>query len=128
MASSRDVSPKLDLDSYIANYSGPLRLNRLVAIAKSDSHLAPDALRLAIRQAKTSLNTDEYLELTKTLKAIAPNDPLADVDLDWIPSTQRKAKLETDRLESELKQYKNNLIKESIRVRENQSITDHSVC
>jgi len=42
--------------------------------------------------------------------------PSAAPDLNWVDTKQRQVKAETDRLEGELKGYKNNLIKESIRV------------
>lgn len=37
-------------------------------------------------------------------------------DLAWVDKMTKQVKSETDRLEAELKGYKNNLIKESIRV------------
>ena len=37
-------------------------------------------------------------------------------DLAWVDKMTRQVTIETDRLEAELKGYKNNLIKESIRV------------
>jgi COP9 signalosome complex subunit 1 len=36
--------------------------------------------------------------------------------MNWMEATTKQVKAETDRLEFELKGYKNNLIKESIRV------------
>jgi len=109
MASSNDNSPKLDLESYISNYKGRLRIDRLLAIGRSNSHLAPDALRLAINEVKRSSNAEEYAKLANQLAAI---------DTNWVSATTRRSMMETERLEAELKQYKNNLIKESIRVRE----------
>ena len=53
----------------------------------------------------------------ETLRQIAPEDPDATPDLGWVDRTTKQVKVETDRLEQELKGYKNNLIKESIRVR-----------
>jgi len=47
---------------------------------------------------------------------VAPSDPVTIKDQDWIESTSRQVRAETTRLENELKGYKNNLIKESIRV------------
>lgn len=38
-------------------------------------------------------------------------------DVAWVDKMTRQVKAETERLEAELKGYKNNLIKESIRVR-----------
>jgi COP9 signalosome complex subunit 1 len=118
MASSNDNSPKLDLESYISNYKGRLRIDRLLAIGRSNSHLAPDALRLAINEVKRSSNAEEYAKLANQLQEIAPTDPLAAIDTNWVSATTRRSMMETERLEAELKQYKNNLIKESIRVRE----------
>jgi COP9 signalosome complex subunit 1 len=117
MASTNDNSPKLDLDSYISNYKGRLRIDRLLAIGRSDSHLAPDALRLAITEVRNSSNAEEYAKLASQLQEIAPNDPMATIDTNWVTTTTRRSMMETERLEAELKQYKNNLIKESIRVR-----------
>ena len=50
-------------------------------------------------------------------REIVPEDPRATLDILWVDRTTKEVKLETDRLELELKGYKNNLIKESIRVR-----------
>ena len=47
---------------------------------------------------------------------IAPNEPEAVRDDAWISTVDRHNQAETARLEAELKGYKNNLIKESIRV------------
>ena len=54
--------------------------------------------------------------MVATLRDIAPEDPRATLDMVWVDRTTKEVKLETDRLELELKGYKNNLIKESIRV------------
>lgn len=110
-------TPRLDLDSYISNYDGPLRLDRLIAIAKAPSILSLDALRLAVAAARSGNDTGKYTKLVEGLQQVAPNDPLAQLDKEYVSETNRKVKAESDRLEFELKQYKNNLIKESIRVR-----------
>jgi COP9 signalosome complex subunit 1 len=114
--------PKMDLDIYISNYEGQVRLERLIAIASAASPLSPDALRLAVLHSKKGLNADVYLRLVEELSKMAPNDPLALSDMDWATAVTKKAKAETDRLENELKAYKNNLIKESIRVSLNKLI------
>jgi len=58
-----------------------------------------------------------YQAVTKALYQIVPDDPDATLDSAWISKTQAEVNKETARLEAELKGYKNNLIKESIRVR-----------
>lgn len=50
------------------------------------------------------------------LHAAAPSEPEAVLDKSWISHTESSNKAYTNRLEAELKVYKNNLIKESIRV------------
>ena len=50
------------------------------------------------------------------LREIAPGDADATPDLDWIDRMKKQVKSATDKMELELKGYKNNLIKESIRV------------
>lgn len=42
---------------------------------------------------------------------------MASLDTDWMERAAKQVAAETERLEIELKGYKNNLIKESIRVR-----------
>jgi COP9 signalosome complex subunit 1 len=117
LSESAKVATKLDLETYISGYDGPLRLERLITIAASPAHLATAAHRLAIIHAKNGINVDSYIAITTAFQAVAPNDPLATIDGEWASATNKRAKLETDRLEHELKAYKNNLIKESIRVR-----------
>jgi COP9 signalosome complex subunit 1 len=113
--SSKDA-PKLELESYIANYDGPIRLDRLIAVANANSILSTDALRLAVIEAKKTLNSSKYTQLADRLRSVSPKDALGKIDKDYVQITSRKTRAETDRLEMELKQYKNNLIKESIRV------------
>ena len=50
------------------------------------------------------------------LREIVPNDPDATMDNAWVDRVKKQVKSETDKMELELKGYKNNLIKESIRV------------
>jgi COP9 signalosome complex subunit 1 len=57
-----------------------------------------------------------YLELVEEFSKISPNDSLALSDMTWATRQERENKEEMDKLEHELKSYKNNLIKESIRV------------
>jgi COP9 signalosome complex subunit 1 len=126
--------PKFDLESYISNYdgtassvqngqhvsnyfTGSTRLDRLQHIGSTSTYLAVDAYRIAIPEAKRGKNVKLYLALVEDFSAIAPNDPLAIPDLGWADKKNREVKEEQDKLEHELKSYKNNLIKESIRVR-----------
>jgi COP9 signalosome complex subunit 1 len=71
---------------------------------------------MAVHEAKTGKDTRFYLEAQSLLKAAAPDEPEAERDTQWVENTQKANVAESQRLEAQLKGYKNNLIKESIRV------------
>ncbi|KAL8842421.1 MAG: hypothetical protein Q9170_000549 [Blastenia crenularia] len=108
--------PKFDLDAYIANYKGKTRFDRLLLIGTTSPLLAPEALRYAITEAKQGKDVGRYESAVSVLREIAPGDPNATRDLPWEDKVNKQVKAESDRLEMELKGYKNNLIKESIRM------------
>lgn len=72
---------------------------------------------MAIAEAQCGKDAQRYEKAVRTLAGLAPNEPEASVDSQWFQSTQLNAINLTERLENELRGYKNNLIKESIRVR-----------
>jgi COP9 signalosome complex subunit 1 len=119
--------PKFDLDSYLANYTGFTRIDRLHHIGTLSPYLAPDAYRLAIAEAKRGKNVGVYTALVEDFSAIAPQDPAALLDTAWAERKTREKQQEQERLEHELKSYKNNLIKESIRVRARGSKRTHTL-
>ena len=60
---------------------------------------------------------ERYSNLMQWLKdMLLPDDPEGVLDTDWVDSRTKQVKAKTNELEQELKRYKNNLIKESIRV------------
>lgn len=73
-------------------------------------------MRIAIQEVKQGLDVNLYLKLVESFHKMVPSDPLGLVDVEWAENTTKFCKVETDRLEAELKQYRNNMIKESIRV------------
>lgn len=85
-------------------------------IGKSCVPLCVEALKAAVREAKSGSDVRRYKEAWEAIRIAAPNDPDAVRDERWIEDTTRANAAETARLETELKGYKNNLIKESIRV------------
>lgn len=106
--------PKLDLESYIANYDGPTRLDRLTCIATSSRlSISREALRLALAEAKKGRDVDRYLAIGQYASS---HDIGATIDVEWATKTREIVTRETNKLEHELKGYKNNLIKESIRM------------
>lgn len=73
-------------------------------------------MKAAISDAKNGKDVQRYLGAQSVLETIAPHEPEATKDTEWISYVEKMVQMETQRLEAELKQYKNNLIKESIRV------------
>jgi COP9 signalosome complex subunit 1 len=111
------VHPNWDLDQYILNYSGHGQIHRLKFIALKSSPLQVDALRQAVVLIKdTTFNVPLYQETLQQLRLLDTSFPESILDQTWIENSARTAKLTTEKLEAELKNYKNNLIKESIRV------------
>lgn len=98
------------------NSTGKTRFDRLLLIGTSSTYLYSEALKAAIAEAKRGRDTGSYENAVAAIHWIAPDDPEANPDLGWIDRMTKQTKGETDRLELELKGYKNNLIKESIRV------------
>lgn len=78
--------------------------------------LSIDALKGAIDEAKINKDVSRYEKAVRALAEVAPSDPDASLDAAWVQETNRYVQTQTERLEHELRGYKNNLIKESIRV------------
>ena len=127
--------PKLDLELYIQNYkgkgsrlprlqrfsnpmswSGRTRFDRLFLIGRSSVTLCVDALKAAIAEAKRGRDLQRYRDAVECLRLAAPSEPETTYDRQWMEATEKSNRAEIVRLEAELKGYKNNLIKESVRV------------
>ncbi|KAL8762696.1 MAG: hypothetical protein Q9184_001350 [Pyrenodesmia sp. 2 TL-2023] len=111
----RDL-PKFDLDAYIANYKGKTRFDRLLHIGTTSTLLAAEALRYAVAEAKQGRDIRNYDAAVSAIMEIMPGDRHATPDVAWKEKVNKQIKAESDRLETELRGYKNNLIKESIRM------------
>ena len=96
---------------------GRTRFERLLFIGRSCKPLCVDALRAAVDEAKEGKDVLRYKEAWDSLRQAAPDDPRAVRDENWIETVEATNQTETNTLEGELRQYRNNLIKESIRVR-----------
>lgn len=79
--------------------------------------LCVDALKAAVVEAKQGQDVQRYRDAWDCIRVAAPSEPEAVFDNEWVENTERANKAKTHDLESELKGYKMNLIKESIRVR-----------
>ncbi|EEQ34903.1 COP9 signalosome complex subunit 1 [Microsporum canis CBS 113480] len=111
-----DEPPKFDLETYISNYTGRTKFARLYLIGTCSSYLSVDALKMAVAEAKSGKDVKCYENAVEALSRAAPSDNEAVLDTEWINYTTKLVKADTSRLERELKGYKNNLIKESIRM------------
>ena len=85
-------------------------------IASCSTALQEEAARLAVAEAKKGYDLNNYNEAIQLLSSINGKDAKALTDSNWLSEKEKKNAAETKRLENELKQYKNNLIRESIRV------------
>lgn len=97
--------------------TGRTRYERLILIGKCCVPLRVEALKAAVVEAKSGSDVTRYKDAWALLRSVAPDEPEAQRDEAWIETTELANRTETTRLETELKGYKNNLIKESIRVR-----------
>jgi COP9 signalosome complex subunit 1 len=96
--------------------SGRTRLDRLIHIGVCSAFLGVEALKIAVREAKQGKDIRRYVEAITHLETIGPEEPEAVRDKAWVDRVEKQNQAETNRLEAELKGYKNNLVKESIRV------------
>jgi COP9 signalosome complex subunit 1 len=78
-----------------------------------------EAYKLALAETQANTNdTGKYEHIANQLNTAlrARHEPEIAIDKEWIQNTQRQTKATTEKLEAELRNYKNNMIKESIRV------------
>lgn len=86
------------------------RITRLLFIAKRCPDLRVAAYKLALDTIKeTSLDYNLYLSIGNLCKEV-------EVDRNWVRDAKKKQESGFDKLDVELKNYQNNLIKESIRM------------
>lgn len=107
--------PTFDLDTYANNYDGALLPIRLSHIATHCPSLTRHALTLAIVAAKRGKDVQLCGRLHDTADRLGLSD-LATPDAEWIARTEEANRRELARLEGELRGYKNNMIRESIRM------------
>ncbi|KAI0455206.1 26S proteasome subunit RPN7-domain-containing protein [Xylaria acuta] len=108
--------PKLDLELYISNYTGRTRFERLLLIGQCSVPLCLDALKAAVVEAKKGRDVQRYHDAHECMRLADPKEPEAQYDEAWVNATTNSNKNRTHQLEAELKGYKNNLVKESIRI------------
>ena len=119
--------PHKDLEQYAASYSGLMRIERLQFIADRCPPLRVEALKMALSFVQRTFNVDMYEEIHRKLSEATrelQNAPDAipesgveppPLDTAWVEATRKKALLKLEKLDTDLKNYKGNSIKESIR-------------
>lgn len=145
-------NPTLDLEYYANSYIGLARLYRLIYIADHCPSLRLEALKMAIHYVMTTYNVTMYQQLYKKVAQIssasATGGALPDVaaiaaavaagnsnsqsslqdippfDAAWIELKSKKAAHKLEKLDNDLKNYRMNSIKESIR-RGHDDLGDH---
>lgn len=126
-------NPSLDLEAYATSYRGLGKLQRLLFIAKHSPTYAVDALRIAASSVRNTHNTDVYRDaMTKLIQILSVDEnedgaapgQLPDLDQQWMETTNKRAQMKLEKLDQDLKTYKNNSIKESIR-RGHDDLGDH---
>uniref|UniRef100_A0A8K9UMP2 COP9 signalosome complex subunit 1 n=1 Tax=Oncorhynchus mykiss TaxID=8022 RepID=A0A8K9UMP2_ONCMY len=129
-------NPTLDLEQFASSYSGLMRIERLQFIAQHCPQLRAEALKMALSFVQRTFNVDVYEEIHRRLtdakrQAQGVPDAVPDgpaeaplLDTAWAENTRKKALLKLEKLDTDLKNYKGNSIKESIR-RGHDDLGDH---
>ncbi|KAF5339261.1 hypothetical protein D9758_013309 [Tetrapyrgos nigripes] len=125
-----DEAHPFDLEFYISNYTGRAAIDRLIHIVSLCPHLAVEAYGLALQRIQRSRDPSVYQALCNAYDHISshpdavnvyklrlpPLSELPTINTKWAEDTAKKNHLEKMKLEAELKNYSNNMIKESIRM------------
>jgi COP9 signalosome complex subunit 1 len=85
--------------------------------------LCVDALKLAIAEAKAGRDVQQYRYVWEDIRRATPGEPEAHFDQEWADAMVKENNKETSVLEAELRGYKNNLVRESIRVRPSSQVS-----
>ncbi|KAJ3248523.1 cop9 signalosome complex subunit [Chytriomyces hyalinus] len=114
--SSIAYASAFDVEAYAANYKGFTRVARLEFIASIFPSASKEALQLAINDVRShTLDTVKFQSLVQKLSELGVySDPAADQM--WVENAAKLAREKLEKLDAQLKNYKSNLIKESIRM------------
>ncbi|KAF7992614.1 hypothetical protein HCN44_004958 [Aphidius gifuensis] len=129
-------NPTMDLEVYANSYNGLAKLYRLSYIADHCPSLRVETLKMAINHVMTTYNVSLYQLLHKKLLQAINTPGLPDIAAQstaqdiptlnqaWVESKSKKAALKLEKLDTDLKNYRSNSIKESIR-RGHDDLGDH---
>ncbi len=115
-------SAPFEVESYAAQYSGFAKLSRLLYIADHCPPLQIEALEQALKYVKESTyNVNAYTTIQqKLVNALTASGQTAKaeqypLDTVWIDEKSKMSQIYFEKLDTDLKNYKTNSIKESIR-------------
>lgn len=116
-------SDSFDWEAYSAQYPGHARAQRLMYIATHCPPLRNTCSKAAMDHIKeTSRDVSAYQAMVTVHNTepetgnLIPASQRISADAEWIQSTQQRNNAEREKLELEMRNYQNNLIKESIRM------------
>eukprot|EP00117_Sycon_ciliatum_P043040 scpid76260/ scgid31221/ COP9 signalosome complex subunit 1; G protein pathway suppressor 1; JAB1-containing signalosome subunit 1; Protein MFH len=109
----------LDLESFASTYTGLGLLTRLLFVAEHAPQYTIEALRLAHAAVLKTSSVSLYHKIMELWKNYATgrqdSDQPPGMDTQWLAETKKNAQLLEERLDNDLKHFKANNIKESIR-------------
>jgi len=111
-------SPTFDLDTYASSYTGLAKIKRLTFVARHCPSLRVDALKLALEAVEQTHCTSMFIDIRQRLQMASGDSKFSPDQEDaiaFVTTTSRKAAITLERLDSDLKNYRSNSIKESIR-------------
>ncbi|KAF2076541.1 hypothetical protein CYY_002155 [Polysphondylium violaceum] len=107
-------SSEFDLENYINNYSGNTKINRLIFIAEHCKPLEAEAYQMAAKEVQKTPN----YELYKTI--VGKSHGILSLDSAWVDNMAKKNLAQLDKLDSDLNTAKANMVKDSIRLAQNE--------
>ncbi|PWY98094.1 hypothetical protein BCV70DRAFT_202271 [Testicularia cyperi] len=111
-----------DWETYIGPYKGLARSQRLIYLASYCPELRKSCSKAALELIKdTTRDTSTFMALvtihnTRPDGSLIPAGERIDTDSQWIQTTEARNAADREKLELEMRNYQNNLIKESIRM------------
>ncbi|CAF0878786.1 unnamed protein product [Rotaria sp. Silwood1] len=116
-------STNFDLETITSSYTGLMRIYRLLYIADHCLSLRTDALLTSLKYIQETHFVSLYKQILDELKK--QNVPLPnDIDPSWYEKTQRNYTHKLEKLDNDLRNFRTNSIKDSIR-RGHDDLGDH---
>jgi len=104
----------IDIDAFPTIYRGTILLRRLKFIVDHSEDSVYETIQVAIKVVKATYNVEMYLHLHEILRKRFPERDHCFSE-GWIATVTSQIATITERLENDIKQYKNSAIKESIK-------------